>query len=428
MLFFSLSFSLGSDAPSFFGQNIFIVKTDKFLEVADISKGEAVISEKVDFREIQAGNTVIYQNSEKQSGLAVIHTSSLSEGVYSFTAESDRGTAIILSQGQIVGKVTKQDKILGLLISFAMSPSGVLVMAIMPCGLVVVFEFIKYISAKTAAAKSVRPVKKQDEIPTFIPRQKNAAVIDAYTSNLPSQDDYDMEEEIRRRGPAFKASELMGIDEPSANRAPPLYQSGKRKESEVKASEKPIKTYPVSQKRLNEVIAETKKEQILKRGIALSDSAANINVISDSAALKEPEIPTVVAAPPVFSENKAAKNVGRPADTPPSASEATPLQLRSARSANAAIPSVENSPRIVPSKTAEIDNVKVFPAAKTDNVKVFSYSNNERGRLFPSKKQPPASNATSSIPRLDQILSGEQENDSARYNIEDILSSLEKRS
>ncbi|MCL2087188.1 MAG: hypothetical protein FWH05_06315 [Oscillospiraceae bacterium] len=465
-LVFSLIFSFGSNAPSIFGRNIFLVKTDHFSNlVADdendgkisVVKGEAVISEKVDFSEIQPGNMVIFQNSERLAGLAVILTADRAEGVHSFTAESDHGRSIILSESQIVGKVLRQNKAMGLIIGFAMSPAGVLVIAILPCLMIVVFEFYRVISSKREEKESVRPIKKQDEIPTFVPRKKSAAVIDAYSKTLPPQDDYDMEEELRRKEPPVKASELMGVADEDA----PFFGAGGRARPIAPSAPKPPPPPPVkpvvSQKRLNEVIAQTNKELLRKKEIL--DSVKPKSTPTAPVLAHEPDVPAVITPAPVFvkeketpPENKLEKErlfaapSTPPVSPPPAPKTPTPMPTRepvatpkthipSAYAGVAAHPADElinklfdkSEKPVVPSlaaeKTTELESVKVF-TPDADNVKVFPASNTERSRRFSPRTRTPSAKA---IPSLDQLLSAEPEPENAKYNIEDILNSLEKK-
>lgn len=337
----SVIFTFGGDAPNIFGKNIYIVKTDAF----DLIKsGDAVLTSEVSFGEILPGNIVIYQNSEKQCGIAEIQTAGITDGVYGFTALSERGVEIKLSQSQIIGKAMQFSGFLGGLITFAKSPSGVLIAAVLPCLAVLIVEAVKALTAYFNKGKDVSPVKKQDEVPTFVPRQKvlpqkfgggqepilkvNAA-INSYKDNEPVENDFTKTAE-EKEYPLFTPPKSGRIN--SDRYKPP-------QNTNIHKNEKP---YPVSQKRLNEVIAET----------------------------------------------NASRGTNKAADS-----------------------------------TAELTDIKRTAIGNTASL-------SETVRRYIPKKTPPAQNAaTATLPRLDQLLNDDENNDSEniRYDIADILSSLEKK-
>lgn len=319
----SIVFTFGGDAPGFFGSNIYIVKTDAF-EL--IKKGNAVLVSAVPPEEIHAGNIVIFQNSEKQFGIAEVHEAVLSDGVYSFSALSERGAKITLSQGQITGKAMQVSAFLGGLIGFAKSPSGVLIIAVLPCIAILLYEAVRAVMNNFSGENDVSPVKKQEEVPTFIPRQK---VTFRKQEDEPPQPDGKVKAAIN----AYKGAE--SNDYPLFT-APNRVNPERYKPPQPPAPKKE-KTYPLSQKRLNEVIAETNA----RRG-SVDDGKEN--------------------------------------------------------------------------------------ARNTVNTSVSALSETVK-RYIPKKPAPAksVSTATSSLPRLDQLLNDDSDTENERYDIADILSSLEKK-
>jgi hypothetical protein len=245
MLTMSLIFSIGGDAPSLFGRNIYIVKTDA---VEALKPGTALFTRAVPFDEISSGDIVVF-NSGDRIGLAEIETAEQSENVYRYEAISERGVEIILVQSQIIGKATQYSSFFGALISFAKSSAGVMLIAVIPCIIILVFEASKAIFGVFKKENEITPVKKQDEIPTYIPRQK---------FSKPRHDDEDEYDKMLAEAAADDGFGAFGADEEDDF---PLFKTPKSKAfnvgkpEEKKPSVSP-RTAPLSQKRLNQAIAE----------------------------------------------------------------------------------------------------------------------------------------------------------------------------
>ena len=334
MLTLSLIFSFGGDAPSLFGKNIYIVKTGS---VEFLKPGTAILTSVVPAEEILQGNIVVFKNSENKTGIAEIVSSELSENVYGFKAVSERGIDITLTQSQIVGKAMHYSDIIGGLVGFAKSPAGVLVIAVLPCLIILVYEGSKSFFAAARSRGEVPPVKKQDEVPTYIPRQKVSAAISAYSKTESLEPaDYALNGRDEKEYPFFK---------------PPKQDVKPEKAPQVK---KPV---PLSQKRLNDAIAEVNSRKAPKGG----QIAVNAYGGYEPAKANEPVI------------------------------------------------SLNPKPAI--SQTREINT-----SAEKENVK----------RYTPKKNALPRTSQTGGVPRLDQLLK-EDESENTRYNIADILFSLDNK-
>ena len=249
LLTLSLIFTFGGDAPSLFGRNVYIVRTDR---VEELKPGTALITARVHPEELQVGNIIIFKNSEDRKGIAEITSAQESEGVFRFNAVSERGTEMLLTESQIVGKATQYSDILGGLIGFAKSPAGVMVIAVIPCVAILIYEGSKAIFAGIAKGRGqVIPVKKQDENPTYIPRQKMSAAINAYTKTENStNDDEDYDDNDDLEFFALEEKEEAPLFKPPVSK-PPV-------KGVVRERERPM---PLSQKRLNDAIAEVKAKR-----------------------------------------------------------------------------------------------------------------------------------------------------------------------
>ncbi|MDR2531238.1 MAG: hypothetical protein LBC82_00120 [Oscillospiraceae bacterium] len=252
MLTMSLIFSFGGDAPSLFGRNVYIVKTDA---VEFLKPGTALFTVSVPYEEIVKGDIVVFKSLETgRAGIAEIDSVQHNENVYRYNAVSERGVEIILTQSQIVGKATQYSDFFGWLIGFAKSPAGVMIVAVIPCMIILIYESSKSIFMALRKNSEITPVKKQDEIPTYVPRQKMSAM-SAY-SKTGNADNGDYDDDYNKVLDNITAKEDgFAQDDYPLFRAP----GSKAVKAAPKTEEKPRiapRTAPLSQKRLNQAIAE----------------------------------------------------------------------------------------------------------------------------------------------------------------------------
>lgn len=86
----------------------------------------------------------------------------------SFDVETQGGENITISQSQLVARVNYCSDFWGAVIGFAMSPFGVMAIAILPCIAIVAFEIVKFIMSKRPVPQ-VETVKLQEEAPVYVP-------------------------------------------------------------------------------------------------------------------------------------------------------------------------------------------------------------------------------------------------------------------
>lgn len=168
LIIISITFSFGeqSSAPNLFGYNIYIVKNGSFDQ---LKPNTAAFAQIVNPDEVFKNDIIIYKEFEgNTASLAKINNATLKDAVFSYDILTENGRKTTISQGQVMGKVTSYSNFLGLLISFAISPLGLLAIAILPCLAIILFEFIKFIYNKLPSP-SVETVKKQEETPTYVP-------------------------------------------------------------------------------------------------------------------------------------------------------------------------------------------------------------------------------------------------------------------
>ncbi len=186
----SMLFSFGSgSAPDIFGYNVYIVQDNGFYQ---LKAGTAAIAQKVWPDEVNNGELIIYNRYENGGAqLAKVNSSTLKEGVMSFDIETQGGENITISQSRLVARVNYCSDFLGAVIGFAMSPFGVMAIAILPCLAIVAFEIVKFIFSKRPVPK-VEPVKLQEETPVYTPaapKEREQAKINLNKAKIPAISD-----------------------------------------------------------------------------------------------------------------------------------------------------------------------------------------------------------------------------------------------
>jgi len=174
----SLIFTIGKGAPNIFGKSAYLVKTDAF-EV--IKNPSAVLAEKTVPEKINPGNIIIFtlENAEKKTSVKAIgevRGKTGENGVTYFTVADENGKEHVVASHLVIAKAVKTSMVMGVLINFAVSPAGLLVIAVLPCLAILLTEAAKPILLKKELAEKIEPVNKQDETPTFVPKTKPAPV------------------------------------------------------------------------------------------------------------------------------------------------------------------------------------------------------------------------------------------------------------
>lgn len=423
-------YSVSGGTPNIFGSYLYLVKTDAFNE---LKSGTALVAKEVHASEIQPWAIVIFNLENGKPALAEVRSSELADGVYSFEAVTENGAEITLSQSQIVAKGTSYSDIWGAVISFVVSPLGVLLIAVVPCLIIIIVEIAKFIN-NTLPQPEIETVKKQLEVPTYSPDSGRAGAMNAYRANNASLDDsiglYDAQV---RRSPSIERIDRTDVLEIPSQEAP-LFLGPKRKP--VTIQKRPNEqAMPLSQKKLNEAIAAAKAERELglqrekavkeiqkNRGAAI---AAEKEQDDYYRAMRAASAGSTAAAPARTSANIAAEpsSMSRTAARSPIAPQApasAPTPEKKADTSRIKKPEArkkEFNPEFKPSQAVQKAKTAPIPSP-TEEETVKQYT--------PRKNNiTPVPHATTSIPRLDELLNEAVDGDS--YNIDDILASLDKR-
>lgn len=404
-------YSLGGGVPNIFGSNIYLVKTDAF---DLLHNGTALVAKQVHPSEIMPGNIVIFNIENNMPALGEIQTNELVDGVHSFTALTENGKLIVLSQSQIVAKGTSFSDFWGAVIGFAVSPIGMLVIAVLPCVVIIVIEISKFVG-KIMPQPEIETVKKQLEVPTYSPEfERNrkrssgrAAAIRAYSDSDDLDDSIGLYDAKVKRSTSVEREHL----ESRSADTDPLFYSPKRQPQRKQTSSSSM---PLSSKKLNEAIAASKAERELlamsrlreetvkevqknrSAAIAAEKEQENVAKSASAAAKKTAEIP-VKAVTSELSKKTAsseAENIGpTPLPKPESKNEFKPEFKAPQRQPKPAL------------RLSQDDNVKQYNPTRQRQV-------------------------TTSIPRLDSLLNEDTESTdkpSRNYDIDDILAGIDRK-
>ncbi len=411
------SYSIGGGAPNIFGTYVYLVKTDAF---DLLENGTALVAKEVHPSEIQPWNIVIFELENGEPALAEIRSGQLYDGVYSFEASTENGAVITLSQSQIVAMGTSYSNVWGKIISFATSPVGVFLLALVPCLVIIIIELSKFIS-KSMPQPEIETVKKQLEVPTYVPDGGRAGAVNAYkAARNTSLDDsiglYDVQ--VKQSSGVERGNHRTDVLEIPAQESP-LFLGPKHKP--VTVQKRTSQDQILSQKKLNEAIAAARaeREMGLERERAVKEIQKNRGAAI--AAEKEQEERYVAMRRVAEKEQeeryaamrRAAEQsrvLSRPASTASSPKSQPTTET-------ATLPRQEatkiQNPEQKPASDSRITQRSRTAAVKPEDDSVKQYTPKS------------ATHATTSIPRLDALLNEDVDGDS--YNIDDILASLDRR-
>lgn len=390
-------YSLGGGVPNIFGSNIYLVKTEAF---DLLHNGTALVARQVHPSEIQPGNIVIFNIENNMPALGEIRSAERSDGVYSFTAATENNKLIVLSQSQIVAKGVSYSDFWGAVIGFAVSPLGMLLIAVLPCLVVIIVELSKFFG-KIMPQPEIETVKKQLEVPTYSPefeksgnrRGGKAAAFKAYG------DSDDLDDSIGLYDAKIKRSTAVEREVPYRSTASdPLFSSPKQRTQPKPAQNK---TMPLSSKKLEEAIAASKAEREL---LAMSKQReATVKEVQKTrgaaiAAEKEQELMTEAAS-------KATVPIDSSLNTVKNASLNNDLSISD-----------------TVSEAEEEEFKPVFKAPQRQSKPSLRLGQEAAGQRQRQN--------TTSIPRLDALLSEDNEptdKPKRKYDIDDILAGIDRK-
>ena len=427
-------YSMSDGTPNIFGSNIYLVKTDAFGFLTD---GTALISKQVPPSEIQRTNIVIFNLENGKPALAQVLDSELSDGVYSFRVLTENNSEITLTQSQVVAKGMSYSDILGMLIRFAVSPFGMMIVAIVPCIIIIILEIVKF-AGKIMPQPEIETIKKQYEVPTYVPdadktprleRRGKAEAAKAYrTASLDrSIGIYDTgiseTGANRKRQPADTRNEYADIA--ARQQQSPLFTNPTRKPQQKSAAKNT--TMPLSAKKLTEAIEATKAEHELEDMKKMREQVVRDIQRTRGAAI-EAEKAFETGERQISSEAQRTAKLARTtvigelsrertSEFTEAAARAIEAQEQRRRQATSSIPPVTEQP----AQQRKIQR----PALRLNQDDTARQSVGNTAPINAAAPSRRNSNTTTSIPRLDSLLSEDSDSDT-RYNIDEILAGLDR--
>lgn len=142
------------------GFNIYIVQSDN---ITTAPKDSAVIVKKTSAYYLDEGNLVMYLGSdeEKTPALGYVKNIHVSDGSYIVTVTAD-GNDVSFADTSLVGRADYSSVILGKTILFIRTPLGVLLIAVLPCIALVIYDFLRAAAAKVPPPEVVPQIKNVD--------------------------------------------------------------------------------------------------------------------------------------------------------------------------------------------------------------------------------------------------------------------------
>lgn len=406
-------YSAGGGTPNIFGTNVYLVKTDAF---GFLKNGTAIMAKQVPPSEIQSTNIVIFTLENGKPALAQVLHSELYDGVYSFKVLTENNAEITLSQSQIVAKGMNYSDFWGALIRFAISPFGMLLIAIVPCIIIIIIEIVKF-AGNFMPQPEIETVKKQYEVPTYSPdadrpareRRGTAEAAKAYRNS--SLDSSIGIYEPGRGEPPSAAKPIPSArneyaDIAARQQQSPLFTNPVRSPKNQQSSGAAMRnTLPLSSKKLNEAIEATKAEHELEDMKKVrAQVVKDIQKTRGAAIAAEKEYET--------SERLISQAARRTADIAKTTvlgnlSPQRESNLTAAASRASSQQKSSGKPSLTPPKRTQRPPLKL---GQDEQVKQYTPR--------------PSTNTTTSIPRLDSLL---RDDSDKPYNIDDILAGLDRK-
>lgn len=275
-----------------FGVNIYIVDTD---DIESAPRGGAVLVQKGSAAELEAGKLVLYLKSDEndEPTLGYVQDISARDGVHYITVVY-KNTLYEFIEAKLVGRADYYSKFLGGVIGFIKTPLGIMLIAVLPCAALILYDIIR-----TAAAN--RPE------PEVIPKVKNADEEHPHT---------DIKLSVDTEGKALYSKDRSLKTLPKDNSVLFNY-SGKQNaiKKEPSVSERPI--IPLTDKKTKTAPATTASEKTGKRfDIKLPSDTADTETSAKMSAVLKPDVSAAKSEPKTSADTISERYSHAADDTP----------------------------------------------------------------------------------------------------------------
>lgn len=141
-----------------FGANVFIVDSDDF-ETAP--RGSAALVKKGNCADLEVGNLVLYRKANAPT-LGYVRGIEARDGVFYVTV-ADKDATFEFPEAALIGRADFSSKFLGNLITFVKTPLGIMLVAVLPCAALILYDIIRTAALNRPGPEVVPTVINADE-------------------------------------------------------------------------------------------------------------------------------------------------------------------------------------------------------------------------------------------------------------------------
>ena len=322
----SFGFGSGGTVKSF-GFNVYIAESDEF---DSVPLGSAVFAKRCNPYDLEEGNLVLYSDENGDTMLGYTDDIRMVDGEYVISV-SDSDSVSEFKGSALIGRAEMSSAFWGAVIRFSLTPVGVLVMAVLPCLIIVIIDIVRSIVSRLPPPEVI-PQYKTTEQPEpvsglSVKPDGNASYNRSANQKPPTSADNVLFSYTAKQKPAAKPSEIIPLTDRPAY---PERTQSERTQSERTQSER-IQSERTQSERIQfertqsdrtERAAEKRREEPKKPDLSVSKTPASVAArrYMDSAAQGEsrvsgdtaelPELPKK-AKPDAFFTQSEAPQIGR---------------------------------------------------------------------------------------------------------------------
>lgn len=144
-----------------FGANIFLVDRD---DIPTAPKGSAVLVKKGSCADLEIGKLVLYVNADagEVPALGYVRELDARDGVYYVTVSYNDST-YEFPESQLIGRADYSSRFWGGVIGFIKTPLGIMLVAVLPCAALILYDIIRAAAANRPGPEVVPTVINADE-------------------------------------------------------------------------------------------------------------------------------------------------------------------------------------------------------------------------------------------------------------------------
>ena len=144
-----------------FGVNIYIVEND---DIENTPRGGAVLVQKGSAADLEEGKLVLYLKDDADDAptLGYVQDISARDGVH-YISVAYKGTIYEFTESKLVGRADYYSKFWGEAIRFIRTPIGIMLIAVLPCAALILYDIIRTAAANRPEPEVIPKVKNADE-------------------------------------------------------------------------------------------------------------------------------------------------------------------------------------------------------------------------------------------------------------------------